>query len=240
MKSIRRQFGFASGNVLLLLVVWALTDFVYYLPDTYYSLYVEALGASPFSLGGLLSVAMVVMAFVQLAGGYWADRHGRKMLIVSMSFGKALTFLIFASAPTWHLILLGEILVSISAMSQPAQMAIIADSLPPEKRGLGYSLSLVVGATSILSPVAAGFLYLQFGLVSSMRAAYLIASACWLISGLIFLRLTETLEPEKNKLSLPEVLKQYPKAFKEGFTVWKTSRNPCSSSSSSSRQQHFS
>lgn len=223
---LRREFGFAFGNVLLLLVVWAITDFVYVLPDTYYSLYVEALGASPFLLGSVLSVAWLVMAFVQLAGGYWADREGRKTLIVAMSFGKALIFLIFAAAPSWQFILLGEILVSVSVISQPALMAIMADSLPPEKRGLGYSLSLVVGATSILSPIVAGILYSQYGLIIGMRIAYLIVSSAYLASGLIFLRLKETVKTEQSKLSFTQVLWQYPKACKECLTVWRRIPKP--------------
>ncbi|MDI6904196.1 MAG: MFS transporter [Candidatus Bathyarchaeia archaeon] len=220
-KYLRREFSFVFGNVLILLIGWAVTDFAYLLPDTYYSLFVESLGASPFLIGTILSASWFVMAFLQLAGGYWADKRGRKILIISASFGRALIFLIFAAAPTWHFILLGEILVGISAISQPALMAIVADSLPPEKRGLGFSLSMVVGATSILSPIVAGILYLKYDLVNGMRIAYLIVSACWFASGLILFRLTETLKTEKTNVSWTEVFKQYPKAFKECITVWK-------------------
>ncbi|MDI6846773.1 MAG: MFS transporter [Candidatus Bathyarchaeia archaeon] len=220
-KYLRREFSFVFGNILILLIGWAVTDFAYLLPDTYYSLFVESLGASPFLIGTILSASWFVMAFLQLAGGYWADKRGRKILIISASFGRALIFLIFAAAPTWHFILLGEILVGISAISQPALMAIVADSLPPEKRGLGFSLSMVVGATSILSPIVAGILYLKYDLVNGMRIVYLIVSACWFASGLILFRLTETLKTEKTNVSWTEVFKQYPKAFKECITVWK-------------------
>ena len=220
-KYLRREFSFVFGNVLILLIVWAVTDFAYPLPDTYYSLFVESLGASPFLIGTILSASWFAMAFLQLAGGYWADKQGRRILIISASFGRALIFLIFAAAPTWHFILLGEILVGTSAISQPALMAIVADSLPPEKRGLGFSLSMVVGATSILSPIVAGILYLKYDLVNGMRIAYLIVSVCWFASGLILLKLTETLKTEKTNVSWTEVFKQYPKAFKECITVWK-------------------
>lgn len=209
------------GNVFLLLIVWAVTDFAHLLPDTYYSLYVEALGASPFLIGVILSVSWFVMAFLQLAGGYWADKRGRKFFIIGASFLRAITFLIFAAAPTWHYILFGEILVGIMAVSQPAWMAIVADSLPSEKRGLGYSLSMLVGVTSILSPVIAGILYLKCGLVIGMRIAYLIVSACWLICGLILLKLKETLNSVKVNVSLAGFFKEYPRAFKECVTVWR-------------------
>jgi MFS family permease len=219
-KYLKKEFSFVSGNVFLLLIVWAFTDFAHLLPDTYYSLYVESLGASPFLVGAILSSSLFVTAFLQLAGGYWADRYGRKTLIVGASFARVFTFLIFAMAPTWHYILIGEIVAGMLALSQPAFTAVVADSLPPAKRGLGYSLSIWAGATSILSPIVAGALYLKYGLVIGMRIAYLTVSACWLISGIILLRLRETLKSESN-FSLRSIIKEYPKAFRECVNVWK-------------------
>jgi MFS family permease len=221
LKYLKREFSFVSGNVFLLLTVWAFTDFAHLLPDTYYSLYVESLGASPFLIGAILSLSWFVMAFLQLAGGYWADRYGRKTLIVGASFARVFTFLVFAAAPTWHYIFVGEIVAGMLALSQPAFMAVVADSLPPEKRGLGYSLSMWAGVTSILSPIVAGVLYLKYGLVVGMRMAYLMVSACWLISGIMLLRLRETIKPERGNLSLRNLVKEYPKAFRECVNVWK-------------------
>lgn len=226
LKSLREEFSFVHGNVLILVTMWTITDFANFLPYTYYSLYVEALGASAFLLGAILSAASLAMAFLLLAGGYWADRYGRKRIIVSISFLRGLIFLIFATAPTWHFILLGEVLLGISSMSEPAVGALFADSLPSGKRGLGYSFSLVVGATSILSPLVAGFLYLNYNLVQAMRIAYLIVSSCWLASGLILLRLKETIQSETVKISVKQAIRQYPRAFKECVTVWKSLSKP--------------
>jgi len=219
-KHLRGEFSFVHGNVLVLITMWTITDFANFLPNTYYSLYIEALGASAFLLGAILSAASLAMAFLLLAGGYWADKYGRKLMIVSVSFLRGLVFLIFAAAPTWHFILLGEVLLGISSISEPAVGALFADSLPPEKRGLGYSFSLVVGATSILSPLIAGLLYISFNLVQAMRITYLIVSVCWFTSGMISLRLTETIKPE-TKISIKQAVKQYPKAIKECVNVLK-------------------
>jgi MFS family permease len=225
-KHLREEFSFVHGNVLILITMWTITDFANFLPNTYYSLYVEALGASAFLLGAILSAASLAMAFLLLAGGYWADKYGRKLIIASVSFLRGLIFLIFAAAPTWHFILLGEVLLGISSISEPAVGAIFADSLPPEKRGLGYSFSLVVGATSILSPLIAGLLYISFNLVQAMRITYLIVSACWFTAGTILLRLTETLKPETAKISIKQSIKQYPKAVKECINVLKLVPKP--------------
>jgi len=226
LKSLREEFSFVRGNVLTLISMWAIADFANFLPNTYYSLYVEALGASAFLLGSILSAASLVMAFLLLAGGYWADKYGRKFLIISMSFARALIFLIFAAAPTWHFILLGEVLLGMSSISEPATVAVLADSLPPEKRGLGYSFSLAIGATSIFSPLVAGFLYLSYKLVQAMRIAYLIVSACWFVSGVVTLRLRETIHSERSEISIKKAIKQYPKAIKECVIVWRLISKP--------------
>gem|GEM_PF-6972899 len=46
------------------------------------------------------SLSWFVVAFLQLAGGYWADRYGRKVLIAGASFARAFTFLVFTAYPS--------------------------------------------------------------------------------------------------------------------------------------------
>jgi MFS family permease len=206
--------------------MWMITDFAFLLPESYYSLYVEALGASAFILGGVVAASGFAMAFLQLAGGYWADRYGRKNLVVIMNVARGLAFLIFAFAPNWYFILLGEIVVGVTTINQPAVMAIFADSVPPEKRGLGYSLSMIAGVTSVFSPLVAGLLYLSYRLVWAMRMIYMIVSACWLVSGLLMLRLEETLQRQTPMTPVRQVIRQYPEAVKECVNVWRLVPKP--------------
>jgi hypothetical protein len=46
-------------------------------------------------------------------------------------------------------------------------------------------------------------------------------SACWLISGIMLLRLRETLKSERGNFSLRNLVKEYPKMLKECVNVWK-------------------
>ncbi|MBX5320749.1 MAG: MFS transporter [Candidatus Bathyarchaeota archaeon] len=128
LKYVKNEFSFIFGNVFILLVVWAFTDFAHLLPDTYYSLYVESLGGSPLTIGSILSASLFIMAFLQLAGGYWADKRGRKALIIGASFARTLIYIVFATAPTWHFIILGELLIGVVTIAQPAMSALVADS----------------------------------------------------------------------------------------------------------------
>ncbi|MCK4440059.1 MFS transporter, partial [Candidatus Bathyarchaeota archaeon] len=76
-------------------------------PRTYYSDYVIQLGGSATILGLITLVSMLALASVQFPGGYLADKYGRRWLVSTLTFGVALSYLFYAAAPSWHLILIG-------------------------------------------------------------------------------------------------------------------------------------
>ncbi len=216
---LREEFSFVGGNVFVLLVSWVLMNFAGHMPETYYSLYVLGLGGTAFTVGVISLAYMAALASVQFLGGYLADSYGRKRLIVTMTFALAVSYLLYALAPTWKLILVGAVLQGLFLVYQPALWAILADSLPSGKRGLGFALSYVVGAVSIASPVVAGYLVKRMGLLLGMRIAYLATVAAYLTAAAFRLRLRETLKPEAERPSILELVKSYPKAIGESFTV---------------------
>jgi MFS family permease len=133
----------------------------------------------------------------------------------------ALSFLFFALAPTWHFILLGSIVSSLCLIYQPALFAMVQDSLPLERRGMGSSIiQLIQGTFNTPGPVIAGFLLLQFGLVTSMRIVYLIMTVLFLIAAVWRLRLKETIT-NGEPIRFSYFISSYPKAIKESFSVWK-------------------
>jgi len=102
-------------------------------------------------------------------------------------------------------------------------MAMIADSVPSERRGMGFGLiMLITSASTTPGPFVAGILYGQFGLVQGMRIGYGVVVVFFLIAAFLrLLRLKETVVNAK-KPSLNELLHSYPIALKESFGVWKT------------------
>ena len=194
------------------------------LPATYYSLYVLELGATETILGMIGLFSFLALASMQFPGGYLADKFGRKWLISSMTFGVALSFILYAVAPSWHFILIGAVLMSLfNSTYQPALMAMIADSVPSERRGMGFGLiMLITSASTTPGPFVAGILYGQFGLVQGMRIGYGVVVVFFLIAAFLrLLRLKETVV-NTQKPSLSELLHSYPIALKESFGVWKT------------------
>jgi len=219
---LREEFSFIKGNYAVLVLSWILMDFAMELPGTYYSLYVLELGATETILGMIGFSSFLVLASVQFPGGYLADKFGRKWLISSMTFGVALCYIFYAVAPSWHFILIGTVLMSLCLIYQPALMAMIADSVPSKKRGMGFGIiMLITSASTTPGPFVAGMLYNQFGLVQGMRIGYGIVVALFLIAAVLRLRLKETMV-NTRKPSLSELLHTYPIALKESFGVWKT------------------
>ncbi len=219
---LRDEFAFLRGNMLVLMTSWILMNFAGAIPATYYSLYVLELDGTPFIIGIIEFAAFLALASVQFPGGYLADKNGRRGLIVTFTFGITFANLFFVFAQSWHFILAGIILQNLFLVYQPALSAIIADSIPPEKRGMGFSMIMFTNnIASIFSPAIAGFLYIQYGLVLGVRIAYFAVFVFDLAAAIIRIKLTETLQGNSEKISLSGAIKGYPKAVKEGLSVWK-------------------
>jgi MFS family permease len=219
---LRREFSFITGNYRILVISWIIMDLAMEMPSPNFQYYVrDVLGGPPMSLGIIGLASFLAMAAVAFPGGYLADKYGRRWLITTMTFGMALSWLFFALAPTWHFVLLGSIVSSLSLIYQPALFAMVQDSLPPERRGMGSSIIMLIhGTFNTPGPIIAGFLLLQFGLEWSMRIIYLTMTALYLLAAVWRLRLKETIT-NREPIRFKYFISSYPKAIKESFGVWK-------------------
>jgi MFS family permease len=219
--TLRKEFSFIKGNYAIIVISWILIDFAGEIPATYYALYVLKLGATETILGIIGLMGFLALASMQFPGGYLADKFGRKWLVSSMTFGVALSFILYALAPSWPIILIGVVLMNFfNSIYQPALMAIVSDSLPSEKRGMGFSIIMLITSTSTTpGPLVAGLLYNQFGLVQGMRMAYGIVVALFLIAAFLRFRLKETFI-NTPKPSWKEFFHSYPTSLRESIKVW--------------------
>ncbi len=219
--ALQREFSFITGNYRILVISWMIMDLAFEMPAPNFQYYVEALGGTGVALGLIGLGNFLAMAAVAFPGGYLTDKYGRRWLITTMTFGMALSWLFYALAPTWHFILLGSIVSSLCLIYQPALFAMVQDSLPPERRGMGSSIiQLIHGTFNTPGPIIAGFLLLRFGLIVSMRIIYLIMTALFLAAAVWRLRLKETITNAKP-IRFRYFISSYPKAIKESFAVWK-------------------
>jgi MFS family permease len=219
---LRDEFAFLRGNVLVLMTSWVLMNFAGAIPSTYYSLFILELDGTPFIIGIIEFAAFLALASVQFPGGYLADKVGRRGLIVTFTFGITFANLFFIFAQSWHFILVGIILQNVFLLYQPALSAIIADSIPSEKRGTGFSMIMFVNnLATVFSPTIAGFLYLQYGLVLGVRIAYFAVFVFDLTAAFLRIKLVETLQNNSDKTSIMGAVREYPKTVKEGLSVWR-------------------
>jgi len=211
------------GNLLVLILSFMFFRFSGSLVYPFESLYIRELGASPFVLGLMSSVGSALQAFVRIPGAFIADRYGRRTIIIAMTYGAALSSLFYAFAPDWGFVLMGIIILNLCYIYQPALQAIEADSMPPERRGMGYAaINVIPMIPAIVSPVIAGFLVEKYGLVPGMRMAYYIVISCGLAAAItrtFFLK--ETLS-EAESLKLEGLGEAFKEAFHSVVEAWRS------------------
>ncbi len=221
---LRGESAILRGNFLILTISWAIMYFASPIPQTYASLYYLILGADEFLLSVIGFAGSIAIALVQFPGGYLADKHGRKWLIATMTYGLAMGTFFFIFAPSWHFIMIGLMVQNACAIYAPALMAMLFDSLPPEKRGAGYSFQSVVTSLVLLpAPLIAQYLILAFNFDLGMRVAYTIVLAAYFVAATLRVRLTETLPSNEShgRPKIVEALREYPRSVKESLSVWR-------------------
>jgi len=186
----------------------------------------DILGVSPIIVGFLATIQNTSRILFQLPGGMLADRIGRKRVIV---YGTALrviapVFLYFAKS--WYWVVPGMIINACASIYMPAFNAIIAESLPQDKKGAGFgAYRFMTGIPSIFMPVLSGYYLDVMGLEQGVKTGLLMFIVAAGIATIIrHLYLTETLDDEIAKeeeiagqteqVGLIETFKRQPK------TVW--------------------
>jgi DHA1 family multidrug resistance protein-like MFS transporter len=220
---IRRELSFIRGNVLIIIVTYGINRFVYAMHGPFKSLYFRELGASPLLIGLMSSVGFIILALIRIPGAYIVDKHGRKKIMVIFTYGVAFSFLIFAFAPDWRFLVIGTAIYYLSHIYQPALQAIEADSMPREKRGMGYSaIQVLPMIPAIMSPVLGGYMVERMGLEQGMRIAFVVAFLGLLTTAILrTLFLKETLE-DAEELRLRDLASGFKDSLGSIYEAWKT------------------
>jgi hypothetical protein len=156
---LREEFSFVRGNLLVLILSYTLFRMTDAMSYSFQSLYIRELGASPFLLGLMSSLGSLLIAIVRIPGAFVADHYGRRRVIAVFTFGVAFSYLFYALAPDWRFILAGVVIMNLSHVYIPALEAIEADSIPAERRGIGYSvINVLPMLPAMITPPIGGFL----------------------------------------------------------------------------------
>jgi len=210
------------GNLLTLIASWFFVFFTFSLTFSFESPFFRELGAPPTIIGLMGSIGSMVLGLVRIPGAYIADKYGRRQIIVMMTFVIAFSFLFYVFAPDWRFILVGMVISNLALIYQPALDAILADSIPPEKRGMGYAATNVIpNIPTVFAPAIAGYLVERYGIVPGMRLIYSVVFFCMFAAALIrFFFLQETLK-HPQRIRLEEMLGAFKSSIGAIGEAWK-------------------
>ena len=184
--------------MLVMILTGAVWQFVGNSVWPFFSLYVLALQGTPEMIGIITGIGTVASIPPTIIGGYLADIFGRKKLTAFFSIILGLTSLLMAIAFDWRMLLIAVIVDSLaSGFREPAMSALIADSLSPESRGIGFlTWAIMPTVPSIVSPMIAGYMIDQWGALLTIRWGYALTGLAALTAGLCrYLFLKETVRP---------------------------------------------
>lgn len=157
--------------------------------------YMNVLGISGTTVGFLVAVFALTQFIVSPYAGSWADRYGRKKIIVIGMLLFAVSELIFGLASDALLLFLSRMLGGVAAaFIMPAVMAYVVDITTEQDRGMGMGwISAAISTGFIVGPAIGGFLA-EFGIRVPFFAAAGAAAIAMVASILI---LPESLDKEK-------------------------------------------
>jgi len=210
-------------NIAALVISWVIWSPLSSMYRPYYQVYAKELGATPFILSLIAFSSIITMGVSKLAGGYVADKHGRKKIIVYLTFAVASSYLIFAFAPDWRCLIIGEVLGGIAILYQPALAGLMYDSTPKEKRGKIFGVyNFIPSALAAVSPLFAVYLVSQYSVVPAVRLIFLLMFVGGIFVGLIratLLRetLVEEMRDQARNISFGHAYKEAIHFIKERY-----------------------
>ena len=99
--------------------------------------------------------------------GRWVDRYGPRRMIVLGWAWYAVVYLLFGLATeAWHAWALFLMYAAFYALTEPAEKTLVANLVPPERRGLAFGwFNFAIGIATLPASVLFGFLYDRGGVL---------------------------------------------------------------------------
>lgn len=130
----------------------------------YLSLYIVALGAQKTQLGIITSISMILAGLLGPVTGFFIDRNGAKKVYIAGILMLLASYLLYASAPTWHLCVLAMIVYYLgSGTGGHSCGTICGNCLTNCDRAKGMLIceSLAAGLLGMVGPMIAAFLLVR-------------------------------------------------------------------------------
>ncbi len=207
-----------NRNIMVLMTTQTIFMFTAFLWWPYRSLYIQGLGATVEMLGLVLSLETVANIVFQYPGGVLTDRWGRRRMLLISGVFRFISPIFYLFATHWTHIIPGIIFASAGMLGLPANNALIAESLPADKRGTGFAAyRTVTSIPTIVTALMGGMIMDHYGDMLGCRYV-LVGSVITAIFALImrWKYITETFVPkvesaDKPKIGIIDSLKRFPR-----------------------------
>jgi MFS family permease len=180
--------------------------------------YLETLGASVLAIGAFGTLQDLLDGLYPYPGGVLADRWGRKRALVVFNLLALVGYGLYLVSPSWPFVFVGlAFAMAWSSLALPATFALIGDSLPPERRAIGFTVqSILKRLPIVLAPPIGGLLIGSLGLVAGMRVGLVITLILGTLSLLAQHRFyaEAPLEARPGAMGLRQTLHALPQALK--------------------------
>jgi MFS family permease len=188
--SLERNVTLASGAVFLL-------GFGEELWKKFLPKYLEALGASVPVIGLFGTAEDFLDGIYQYPGGWIADRLGRRRAFLFFLGLAFIGYLIYLLGPSWPFAFAGlAFVMAWQSMASPAMFAVIGDSLPPEKRAMGFSIqSILKRVPIVIAPIVGGMLIARRGIVSGVHVGLMVTLVIAILAALLIRLIDITIQP---------------------------------------------
>src|SRR5437867_2557943 len=188
--SLERNVAIASAAVFLL-------GFGEELWKKFLPKYLEALGASTPVIGLFGTAEDFFDAVYQYPGGWIADHLGRRRAFLIFIALSSAGYIVYLFSPWWPLLFVALALVMAwQSMASPAIFAVIGDSLPRERRAMGFTLqSILKRLPIVIAPIIGGILIAELGIFKGVHTGLVITFVLAGLTVWLVLKLNVTVAP---------------------------------------------
>ena len=201
MASILKQV-FSNRNVLAISTTNMLYQIFNGLWQLWWTLYlIDELNTPIIIVGFLATIQSGSSILFQLPGGILADRIGRKKVIIFGTGLRVIAPIFLFTARSWQWVVPGVILNATTSLYMPAFNALIAESLPKERRGTAFgAYRMMTSIPGIFMPVVSGYYLEVMGVAKGVRIGLMMFTVAALIATVVrAIFLEETFDPQARR-----------------------------------------
>jgi MFS family permease len=146
--------------------------------------YLQALGAPVLAIGLFGTLRDFLDGAYQYPGGWIADRYGRRRALLFFVGLASIGYVIYALAPSWPFVLAGLVFgMAWTSMASPTLFAVVGDSLPRERRAIGFTVQAVLKRLPIVvAPTLGGLAIAAYGVLGGIRLGLAVTVALALVT----------------------------------------------------------